>query len=40
MKTIAVIVGNNQSRYIEALMSGFCKESKRRGVRLVFFYGI
>ena len=39
MKTIAVMVGNNQSEYIDALLKDFDRISKERGVRLLFLTG-
>lgn len=39
MKTIAVMVGNNQSEYINALLKDMDRISKERGIRILFFTG-
>ena len=39
MKTITIMVGNNQSEYITSLMHEFDILSKERGVRLIFLSG-
>lgn len=39
MKTIAIMVGNNQSEYINALLKDFDRISKERGIRLLFLTG-
>ncbi|MCR4610822.1 MAG: GGDEF domain-containing protein [Lachnospiraceae bacterium] len=39
MKTIAIMIGNNQSEYIKALMNEFDVQSKKLGVRLIFLSG-
>ncbi len=36
MKTIAVMVGNNRSKYTKALVADLCQEGKKYGVNLVF----
>ena len=39
MKTITIMVGNNQSEYITSLMHEFDILAKERGVRLIFLSG-
>lgn len=39
MKTIAIMIGNNQSEYIKSLMNEFDSQSKELGIRLIFLSG-
>ena len=39
MKTIGILIGNNQSEYIKSLMDEFESQSKKLGIRLIFLSG-